>query len=264
MRVAVLGAGPAGLVAAHTAQRMGAKVTIITKEDKPSYISGAQVLHKPISGLDIEQNSFDVQYIKTGTREGYAEKIYGDREAPCSWDLYPEGVMASWSLREVYAHLWDQLYMNMIFSEITHRSVENVSDQFELVFSSLPLPFISQSREEHLFTHQNVWISQVQPESMPLEGGHWIHYLGDDTSVPYRMSYINGYYGIEYSLPPVDETLEYVRVSKPLAVTGGDETRARIVPGNVKLVGRYGKWQKGVLVHHSEQDVEKEMEEWLS
>ena len=258
MRVAVLGAGPTGLVAAHTAQRLGAHVTIITKEDKPSFISGAQVLHKPISGLKINQDSFDVRYHKTGSRAGYALKVYGSATAPCSWDLYPEGTLTSWPLRETYSHLWRELYMNMLFTELDPDMVEVLSEQFDLVFSSLPLPAIVQPPNYDLFTYQNVWI--VQEERMPLKNNdHWIHYLGDMDSEPYRTSLINGYYGVEYSHQP-EERQDAVHVRKPLTVQGGDSARSELVPENVKLIGRYGKWQKGVLVHHAERDVEQELE----
>lgn len=256
MKVVVLGAGPAGLIAAHTACRLGHDVTIITMEDKPSVISGAQILHEPVTGINAGPG-FEIMYIKQGTQEGYAEKVYGSPDAVCSWPLYPDGPMEAWPMIHTYAELWKMHHGRMIFAEMDYHRVDRLRQRFDAVFSSIPLPQIMHSPEWELFSQQAVWISTLYEAGE----GDWIIYHGEDAP-QYRSSQIRGIMHVEY---PNEKAVHRTgvplpnlrRVVKPLDVDGGDETRQGIVPDGVHLVGRYGQWRKGVLAHHAQTQVEE-------
>lgn len=254
MKVAVLGCGPAGLIAAHAARHLGHKVSVYSRLEK-SVIRGAQVLHAPVEGLDNLSDPFDVNYHKIGDAEGYADKIYGTPNAPTSWETYPEGPMQAWSLMIYYNHLWSQWEASIFDTELSYGQASAIADRHDMVFSTVPLPSIMRSPEWDIFIQQPVNIMSKPMVFNPGPwDGDWIEYDGSE-SPWYRRSMINGWYSEEY--PEEVEVAGTVRITKPLDVVGGDTTRKEIVPAGVTLVGRYGEWRKGRLVHHAQEAVQE-------
>lgn len=255
MKVAVLGCGPAGLIAAHTAERLGHNVHVFSRLVK-SNPSGAQVLHQPVKGLEIKP--FYVEYHKFGSRGGYAEKVYGNPEAPCSWDLYPAGVMNAWPMRETYDELWLRFGYRVRDLDLDNAQVQMLAMQYDKVFSTVPLPQIMPRMEWDIFSQQPVWISQGKVDRP--NKAEFIHYVGTPRPDWYRHSLIRSYASWEFSHEPVPGwPFDYVKIQKPLDVVGGDDTRRDLVPENVVLVGRYGEWRKGRLAHHAQEVVEEEL-----
>src|SRR4051794_36471109 len=107
MDVAVLGCGPAGLLSAHAAILGGCDVLVYSIKQK-SPMNGAQYLHSPIPELTSQDPDAIIRYAKVGTRAGYATKVYGHPEAPCSWDKFEEGPRPAWSLSDSYEELWSR------------------------------------------------------------------------------------------------------------------------------------------------------------
>src|SRR5215470_19138644 len=99
MKVAVLGCGPAGLMAAYACTVEGLTPHIYSKPNK-SIIIGAQYLHLPIPNITLPEPEVEIKYVKVGTPEGYARKVYGNEAAPTSWDRFSEGLHKGWGLRE--------------------------------------------------------------------------------------------------------------------------------------------------------------------
>src|SRR4051794_14558085 len=104
MRIAVLGCGPAGLMAAHAAKVCGADVDIFSRKRK-SELFGCQYLHAPIPGMT-DVAPVTVRYMLNGDIEGYRRKVYGD-----TWDgeVSPEDLLGNhdaWDIRRTYDNLW--------------------------------------------------------------------------------------------------------------------------------------------------------------
>lgn len=238
-KVTVLGCGPAGLLAAHAFASEGWNVKILSKK-QPSRIGGAQYLHRFIPGLTNEEPDGEVTYLKVGTRDGYAEKVYGSAGANVSWDLYDDGQYDIWSLRRLYDHLWTQFEPFIEHAALDPDVVRLVSEE-GLVVSSIPAKALCTG--SHTFKYQPVWIIQQQrgiggiPENL-------IVYNGLPETQHYRYSRIFGVEGWEFSNPSASEYDKAVNVKKPIS------TDCNCQPSIIR-VGRYGKWEKSQLTHHA-------------
>lgn len=252
MRIAVLGCGPAGLLAAHACERSGHEVTVFSRDRQPSSLSGAQYIHEPIPGLTTEQPDGAVIFHKVGTAEGYAKKVYGRLDAPTSWSIFPEGPRPMWSMSKVYEKLFRDWYEKIMAQEIDAKwldYLEERRDMFALVISAIPCPVICQ-KPEHKFPKVNV-VFEEHDHKDPNLGDNYIYYSGSESDPWYRSSHVGGLgwyeYGeaVELSAHYRDESPRVLRTGiKPL------NTDCNCRPRMIR-VGRFGEWRKGRLVHHS-------------
>jgi hypothetical protein len=242
-KVLVLGCGPAGLMVAHALTKAGVTFEIMAPFAKPSYISGAQYLHSYVPGLGLRGREEKLAYVRIGTEEGYARKIYGDAIPPSatSWSRFPDAVEA-WPLRAAYDALWDRYHSHIIEERISWGLLLDLLPLYGAVFSTAPLTELVPRGLLHIFQYQDVWITpgDFQDEATPY---NTIVYNGTVDDSWYRRSNIFGHTSIEFPAEPNDVTLgEVKRIRKPLAYTGPDP-----IPQIYKF-GRYGTWQKKVLV----------------
>jgi hypothetical protein len=256
MRVAVLGCGPAGLLAAEAAWWAGAEVAVFSQERAMSPHGGAQYLHKPIEGVTEEEPDGAVRFIKVGTREGYAEKVYGDAKAKVSWDLFDEATVPAWSMRGAYTRLWMN-WAERIY-EMGFGSVEEVEQRlgdFDLVFSTIPKKVLCKD-PAHDFRQQDV-ILVPQAE---VAVNNVILYNGQLAENWYRSSYLFGIGWTEYAAhaggPPI--LGERHQGFKPIG-NDCDCLPERIIP-----IGRFGRWERDVLTHHAYEDVVNELQERMT
>jgi hypothetical protein len=150
MRIAVLGSGPAGLLAAQACATSGHEVTVFSKNREPSRITGAQYIHEPIPGLTADQPDGAVVFHKIGTAECYAKKVYGRFDAPTSWSIFPEGPRPMWSMSKVYDKLFQEWYEKINTVDIDSEwldYLEKRRDMFALAISSIPCNIICQNPE---------------------------------------------------------------------------------------------------------------------
>lgn len=237
MRIAILGCGPAGLMAAHAVALYGHEPRIYSKKMQSS-IGGAQYLHKPIPGINKDAPDGKVNFIKYGNEQIYAEKVYGDKLFKTSWYDYSEGYHSIWNLRSTYEKLWAKYHKFIADVRLDHTSVSELLQNYPLVMNTVPL--MQLCAEDHLFECQDVWIVYGPAK----EGGEDRIIYDGTTDFPwYRWSYIFGWRGIEYS-KPTGANQPSTHVRKPLYHA------CDCHPALVKL-GRYGSWQKGVLTHHA-------------
>lgn len=234
MKIAVLGCGPAGLMAAHAVRQYGHEPLIFSRK-VPSPIGGAQYLHKPIPGVNSEVPDGRVNFIKYGTEQGYAKKVYDDPYAPTSWHDYSEGYHDIWNLRATYQKLWDMYQNNIADYKLDYMATSALLRQYSLVLNTVPLVHLC--GDDHSFEYQDVWIVYGEAKE---QGEDRIVYDGTTDFPWYRWSYIFGWRGVEYG----HKTATGQHVRKPLWHV------CDCHPQLVKL-GRYGKWQKGVLTHHA-------------
>jgi hypothetical protein len=239
-KVAVLGCGPAGLLAAHAAAQLGWSVDIFSHKVR-SKIHGAQILHEPIAGVTSPKEDAVVKVFKYGNRAGYALKVYGDPDAPCSWDDYEEGPMPVWSMELCYDRLWEKYEDRITNTEINPHLASVIEEDYELTVSSIPLNTLV---PEGAYVWQDVHVYSVAHNAM---GEMFIEWSGDPDHQWYRRSGLFGKLDYEFSYDPAEPS---VRVRKPLRSTGTSEQYPQIM-----RVGRYGEFRKGVLINDAYNNV---------
>lgn len=241
MRVAILGCGPAGLLAAHAAHIEGAAVSIFSKK-QPSFIYGAQYLHRPIPLLTKVRPDGKLLLTRLGTREGYALKVYSNPMAFTSWETMMPGMHDIWSMQDTYEKLWDWYEPKISDVDLSDVDVmRQLIPKWDLVVSSVPAKVLCRN-PAHKFESQTVWITQAKAEDGP-NTQHRITYNGDTGQPWYRWSCIFGHESYEFGEQPHPSS-GAVRISKPL------DTDCNCGAGILR-VGRYGAWKKFLLAHHA-------------
>jgi hypothetical protein len=231
-KIAVLGCGPAGLLTAHAVAVAGYKPVIYSVKTR-SNIGGAQYLHSRIVGLTSTEADGKVEFVKLGERDVYAEKIYGDLEAPTSWEEFDDGIHEVWNLQAAYQRLWNWYHEFIVDVSVTAQMALDLLTAHDLVLSTIP-PTAYCMNPEHQFIRQRVWITEEQNC-----GEMVILYSGDPEVAWYRASNLWGHTYTEYAYYPGQPA---VKVNKPL------RTDCNCYSGIVRL-GRYGRWEKRQLSH---------------
>lgn len=243
MKVAILGCGPAGLVAAHAALDSGCEVVIISNTDKPSTLHGCQYLHKPVPGYE-DVPSVRVSYELRGTAEQYRHKVYGHK-----WDgkVSPEdfaGEHDAWDIRETYRRLWANIISKQQAGLTVRRVVKGAipfvtSLKPDLIVSTIPAQALCS--KHHEFTGHAIWANGSTSAGVARDNA----IICDGTpDVPwYRISNVFGYLTTEWAGPiPPPRWQNAVPVVKPLS------TDCDCHPEVIRA-GRYGTWEKARLVH---------------
>jgi hypothetical protein len=247
MNVAILGCGPAGLMAAHAVYEAGHDVMIYSKFMK-SELYGAMYLHREIPAITNGGADFRLQIIKQGTSEGYAEKVYKDREHDVSFDKFKEGFHPAWDLREAYETLWQRYWTTINNVHLDAHFVSWLSMRNDLVISTVPAKILC-TDPQHEFEGQPIWVLHGDDPDLLLSE-HLMIYNGLDSPAWYRYSQFNTYQSWEYS----HKITEGVYRIPPYRITQGIKpirTDCDCPPDNVYRVGRFGAWEKGCLTHHA-------------
>jgi len=274
INVMVLGAGPAGLLAAHTAVEMGAAVAVFSRgqHGKPikSELHGCQYLHDHLR-LPVG-DPVEVSYTLQGTAQEYRSKVYGDNwQGMVSPDEYgpQEGHMA-WDIRRAYDWLWN-FWQHRIFSmnyDIDAMMLESIlrKAEVDVVISTIPAPTLCRQQGKdvigsdepiHTFLRQPIWVmGQAGSRTLPLPcPDNTVICSGDPETSWYRKARVFDRTTVEFPWrdgrkPPLSGV---VQVQKPLRTNCDcflEDTRFH-------RVGRFGRWEKGYLVHQVMQDVQK-------
>lgn len=256
MKVAVLGCGPAGLMACHAAVEEGHDVTVLSHKVM-SPMGGAQYLHESLPGLHVP--GFKIRYTKVGNASGYAQRVYGDPNAPTSWDQFPDGEVEAWSLARAYEELallyWSKVKQHIV----TPGGVARVMWDYDLVLCSLPAFKLCQCPDVHQFHSQEVRLwQQQQPIDATLPSTIIYNGLqGEGSPAWYRASNIDRHGWVEWAvhdgLQPNDVPVGAAKGLKPLHT----DCTCHIDHPQFKRIGRFGKWQKAVLVNHAYHDTKE-------
>jgi hypothetical protein len=263
-RVVVLGAGPAGLLAAHAAHEQGHEVNVFSSPDegtgqaKKSELFGCQYLHAWIPGVDLPREGVRVRYQLTGSSAAYRAKVYGDNwNGEVSPDEYgPEQDHMAWDLRAAYEVLWERWASRITPIEISPRMAEHIArTKGQLVISTVPAPALCLDMEAHKFVSQSVWAmgSTVSTatiahlmDPLPYRAPDFtVQCNGEDAPRWYRAATVYGYSTLEWpagAKPPISGVAS---VSKPLSTN----CTCHSGTGRWVRLGRFGQWRKGVLVH---------------
>jgi hypothetical protein len=257
MRVAVLGCGPAGLIAAYAAETAGHTVTIYSRR-RSSKMFGAMYLHEPIPNLCPDKPELSILVKKIGTREGYANNVYGDPKAPVSWDKFEEGLTPGWNMTHLYVKLWARYGARIIDTDLYPRFVHEVSDDYDKTFSTVPIRMLCENWQ-HSFEDVPIWVLHGKAKQKLNDLMVYNGLAHEPLTIPswYRYSVINGYHSYEFAVKRAPQYLEAQRVTEGLQVSGGVKplgTDCDCYPGIIRL-GRFGKWDKNAFTHHSYREV---------
>lgn len=263
MKIAILGCGPAGLMAAHAAVLEGHEVTVISKRRK-SEMFGAQYLHKPIPGLPDVSDGIVTYLLQGGTHEEYRLKVYGHEfGGKVSTEEFGEPHDA-WDIRDTYGLLWDLHFARIRPAEWNRHNKHVLTEQIvvnhDLVISSLPRTVLC-FNSDHKFLSKTIWAVGDAPERgvfTPFKVGNMTVVCNATPETGwYRASTIFGYSTVEWARtkkPPIEGVSPVV---KPLT------TDCDCWP-MIKHVGRYGRWEKGVLSHSAFFDTREQLGKGVS
>jgi hypothetical protein len=242
MRVNVLGCGPAGLIAAHSAAEAGCVVFIYSKKEQ-SKIVGAQFLHRPIPGITNPSPDAQLVVVHSGTAEGYAKKVYDDEDMSTSFTKYPYGHYDAWDMDAAYAQLWDLYSDSIIDTELDEETIDDIEEEGGLCITSIPAHVFCKNHD-HFFMAVECWVRLARGDGkgwQPEIPENTIFYNGE-TDIPwYRASNVFGRESQEFKKAP-DNPAQ--KIYKPTV------TNCDCRPDWVR-VGRFGKWKRGVLVNHA-------------
>jgi hypothetical protein len=266
VKVAILGCGPAGLLAAHAASLCGHSAVIFSKKQK-SPMEGAQYMHVEIPDIHLPPPGV-IQYMLVGSIEAYRQKVYGSGDP--DFVVSPEQYLGShkcWDLRMTYAHLWERWGRRVVNMRITQDSLAKLTNSYEMVISTIPANVLCIDPSMHRFDYIPVWIDNTWSGPTPAEaqelwgiGDNLVicngHEPSDDVEKTgwYRTSHIYGHMNTEWAQEkyvPHGRSVAPAhvwRVRKPIS------TDCDCWPTIIR-VGRYGLWQKGVLTHDAFQHV---------
>lgn len=254
-QVAILGCGPAGLLAAHAAL-IGGHEPIIYSMKKKSPLAGTQYLHQPIPKLSSVKPQGEVVYIKIGTQQGYAAKVYGSPDAPCSWAKFQSGSHEIWSLNEMYNDLWEIFRTSITNTKLNPADIPELCSEFPLVINSVPRPRLCKN-PDHDFKSQSIWITETKNAVPFVVPGNMIIYDGTPDVHWYRASRIFGKCAVETSRPMSGASWQYGH--KPIRTNCDCHIKHR----EFFNVGRFGQWKKGVLSHNAFWDTVKILEQTI-
>lgn len=277
MKVAILGCGPTGLLAAHACHLEGVGDFDIISKKRKSQLFGSQYLHEPIPEISRFEDHADVKYITVGSPEEYRRKTHGKW-----WDghIAPEDFEPdhrAWNIREAYDKLWqrygwrvkdyefitDELRLSQYRGSTYDVARYDLQlEHYDLIINTIPRDIWRMPGDE--FIYSEGWALGDAPE----EGKFIPHQVDDNTiicdgsaSVAWtRLSRVFGYATVEWPhhipQPPIPGV---ARVIKPLHAKLN--TQAPNPTADWLHVGRYGKFEKGVVVTDAFNDVVRKLQE---
>jgi hypothetical protein len=263
MKIAVLGYGPAGLIAAKTLVDAGHTDVDIIGAGPKSLIGGAQYLHEPILNPHQDPEG-EITFLKIGTGQGYAKKVYDQGDTETSWEHY-EGVVPAWALLPAYDVLWNFFVDGLINDTLNGLSLSMLMEtgKYDLVFSSIPLHSLCLSPSSHSFPRAKIVLAPFSPVHM----SNVVVYSGREEDSWYRTSSIFGESWTEFNAALASKAeymddrglgeQEFVPIQhgfKPMP------TNCDCHPDVVRI-GRFGLWDRKILLHHVPQQVQVALDE---
>lgn len=257
-RVAVLGCGPAGLLAAHAAAQVFGRASVEVFSDRPrkSTLYGCQYLHAEIPGLDCG-TPHPVAWEVWGDPADYQGKVYGDDvgQMTTSAQEYGWGKHTAWDIRRAYNQLWAEWGQRVHDMKVDNDVLQGVirMAQPDVVLSTIPRPALCAGNGVgHSFISSEVWAIGDAPEL-----GQYSPFRPPSFTVVcnaekaprwYRAAHVFDYVTCEWPFNPKPPLPGVAAVCKPLRSNCNCHTRLGVP---VVPLGRYGAWQKGYLTHQA-------------
>lgn len=263
MDIAVIGAGPAGMLAAHAIVRNGHEPVIFAPQKK-SHISKVQCLWRQIPGMPVE--SFTLTLERRGIRARYATRLYGNPAAQCGWDKAQPGPHNVWPLDEVYDILWDR-YSDFIQPSglLSRVQIQDLLESFPVVLSSASARDLCYGA--HTFQAQQTQIvakeTVASAQAMTALNGE--RDSQDPRNDFYRWTRCRGLEVWEYATDDWEQFAMgtmLVHKDRGTAVPGlkprwndcdcyQEVDTGYERPQQLHRIGRFGRWEQGVLAHQA-------------
>lgn len=253
MRVAVLGSGPSGLLAAWAVLQCGGCPTIYTKNTNPPLNAGVFYLHDacdlPLPRTEVSIRLVGVDGISRDKAvERYRSKIYGKNSGVLFVSLPDRD-----SLETVYDGrfainlLFDILQPYIQEATITQHNISDLKE--ELVVNTIPLSILFPDLP---FKSVSAWVNNFPAAQ---NSPDYVLYNANPYCSWYRMSCLFGTRCVECGVPKIGANTISKVVPSPEAL----EIAKERLPKNILLTGRYGAWDKNKLAHDAYYDTL----EWL-
>lgn len=236
--IAVIGAGPAGLLATHALMTHGCDVAIYAPQVRSEF-RGAQVLHKHIPGLTPLFADAIVHIAKWGHEGVYKAKVYGgvELDGGTSWSEYGN-MLSVWDMSFTYQYLVSLYGHHIIDRHVLPAHIAMIAKEFDAIVNTAPASAFCEYPGLHSFPSAMVRITEGAADGVQ---HNQIIYNGTRKDAWYRSSRLFGHGSTEW---PHRAHTEGVIVGKPLWTDCNCHEGPRYY-----RAGRYGRWQKGVLVH---------------
>jgi Pyridine nucleotide-disulphide oxidoreductase len=242
MKVIVIGAGPAGLAAAHAAAGLGADVRIIAPKVKTPQ-RGPVMLHRPIPGINTDQpDGYVAQLVIGGSILDYRLRLYGDVNIAINGDVLEPG-FHTWKLPEAYTILWFMYHREIEDRQVTGAELTTLPDECDLVVNTAPIRNLC-LKPYHTFKSVPVALKfkcyyPDQPENTVIYNAYPVdHQMGGWV----RSSDIFGARVTEFKPEEVDNP--DLVIQKPLSTDCNCHPR-------VLRTGRFGKWHNETWIDHA-------------
>lgn len=239
MKVAVLGCGPAGLMVAHAVELAGHEPVILSRKQK-SVIPGSVYLHRRVPGITGVYPDNHVQYIRMGTAQGYAEKVYGDSARTTGWENYMQ-VYPSWNAVKLYDALWNDYESQIREVDLDAETLVLLAGNYPVIFTTIPMPQVCCRPEDHEFNGAPYWIETL-PVPPADEGRDVVVYNGLLTDSWYRWSVLSGICSIESCVEDYLEGDQVIQGIKPTTTTCDCHPL-------IERAGRWAEWRHGILLN---------------
>lgn len=267
-RALIIGAGPAGLLAAHGAWTAGAEVSILDAHPayRPGTIFSLQYLHEPC-GLELAVRRMLLFYRTTErswpgydpdrAREAYNRKLGRPEGEENSTRFLFNTPVAVWSLKDAYRTLWS-MYKGMIREQpVTWSQLIQYCEIYDVVISTAPLDKLLPDLVWPVRTgliamgwlpfevEHNTCVYSLDPDVLwyratRLDGGMATEFIRrSDTA------------GVDIMLRPGWPTVQPLRKVKDHRNVIGPR------PGNLTLTGRWGSWDPAKLTHDAYKDARR-------
>jgi hypothetical protein len=243
MKVTVIGAGPAGLAAAHAASGLGCEAEIIAPREKTPQ-RGPLLLQRPLPGITKDHpDGYIKQLVIGGSVLDYRYKLYGDVNININGDVLQPGYHA-WQLDRAYDELWERYSPLIDGRVIGSRELAELSSGDNLVVSTAPLSNLCSMQRHHDFRSKAVALTPGA--SYPNQPANTIVFNAGRDESWVRSSDVFGHKVTEW---PVTDAPEGHRIIlKPIS------TNCNCFP-RVLLTGRFGKWRNETWVDTAYYDV---------
>lgn len=237
--IAVLGCGPTGLLIAHAVLQAGHQPVVISDKVK-SEIPGSQHLHGPVPGLTSPYPEGTIQFVRLGTEQNYAQKVYGDPSRSTGWGNYFQ-VFPSWNVVKAYETLWSRFGSEVVDFKIKTDDVQEIVNSYDMVISTLPQWSLCDVHE-HIFESVPYFIKTL-PTPPDDENHEIVVYNGLPFDRWYRWSILAGLCSIESTDPVWEDAMEGTK-----AVTNNCDCHPAVI-----RLGRWAEWTHGVTMYKSYQ-----------
>lgn len=237
MKVIVIGAGPAGLAAAHAATGLQADVTILAPA-RMTRQEGPLLLQRAIPGIHTDHPDGTIhQFVIGGSILQYRYKLYGDINIGINGDILVKHYHA-WRHKETYEKLW-QMYSGMITDySLTTREMRSIHREADLVVSTANAK--TMCTVGHHFLYKEVGVT---PEySYPDQPDNTIIFNAAPSPAWVRSSRVFGVPVTEWAIGSEHGMPTNARIiRKPIS------TDCDCYP-NILRTGRFGAWKNEVWI----------------